>query len=702
MKYASLKVKKSEQYKIPALDGGIDTSKYDGLIPDNCFCDCKNIWNKKGTLTNRPAILPNSDSVVDLLYSGYGDFIKGLTLTDTLVYIDGNPKKIGYCVEGDNVSYNIFRPYLVDSNGNLTEMGNIEFHRVTQDLYNRFESVFFMVANATVGSGIYAFITRRNEDVYPNEYLYSIYEASSDLSSWQRLYDDDFYVPTVFMNGRGNNFDYQIESLNAYLEEPVELEPFNMLTGRFKAYFSSDGYSTTFELPFGELDTQGVMCRVYTTSQTYTDFIVDVTTDNAMGYILGYYVKFKINRSTGTFSFYFNDELFSVPKMGSYGGNNIQITTSKTIENGTAKTIGSKGVVLYGNNIYLYGNSICGNEIYTSSITRPLYIPEKSMVAVGEPSSSVNAMTVVCNKLVAFKDSEIYRIILTKGTAYDVSEFAMNINNTFMKIDTLSCEAVHLQVGCDCPDTLKVCSNRVIWTRSDGSVYTLATTTYGKENNIYKISSAIDGIFENISKEDLRKAKACERDGFYLLHIDNKVLVVDYRIKDFGFPAKYSGQKDNSSNIAWYVWEYPENFNYSSVISLTGEVLLTCYDSLADVWYISLLNGDKDYLLNGRELQPYDIECSFKTKYYDFSNPHIHKVIKNMYITECSGGRAELTIDNGVDGISYTKTLDLPFPTDVLKTDMNLSDIKRVALSFKTCKPFKLYGLIFEYLNKAV
>ncbi len=702
MKYASLKVKESKQYKIPAFDGGIDTSKYDGLIPDNCFSDCKNIWSKKGVLINRPAISPNSDGVVDLLYREYGDFIKGLTLTDTLVYIDGEPKKICYCVEGDDVSYNIFRPFLADSEGNLTEIGNIEFHRVSQDLYNRFQSVFFMVANATAGSGIYAFFTRCNMEVYPNEYAYDIYEASSDLSSWQRLYNDDFYVPTVFMNGRGNNFDYQIESPDAYLEEPVELEPFNMLTGRFKAYFSSDGYSSTFELPFGGLDTQGVLCRVYTTSQTYTNFVVDVTTDYAMGYISGYYVKFKINRSTGTFSFYFNDELFSVPKMSSYGGNNIQITASKTIDNGTAKTIGSKGVVLYGNNIYLYGNSICGNEIYTSSITRPLYIPEKSKVAVGEPSSSVNAMTVVCNKLVAFKDSEIYRIILTKGTAYDVSEFAMNINNTFMKIDTLSCEAVHLQVGCDCPDTLEVCSNRIIWARSDGSLYTLSTTTYGKENNIYKISSAIDGVCENISKEDLRQAKSCKRDGFYLLHIGNKVLVVDYRIKDFGFPAKYSGQKDDSSNIAWYIWEYPESLNYSSVISLNGAVLLACYDSSADVWYISLLNGDKDYLLQNNELQPYDIECSFKTKYYDFSSPHIRKVIKNMYITECSGERAEITLDGGADGISYKKAFELPSRPDLLKTDMNLSDIKRVSITFETSEPFNLCGLIFEYLNKAV
>ena len=706
MKYSALKTVKSNRYEVPSLNGGIDTSKYCELIDDNCFSQCKNIWNKNGVLTNRLGLLPNEQGVISIEEVEYNHFVHGFEVTDTLLYVDGEPKKIGYCVEGDGDSYERFRPYFVNSDGSLTEMGYIGFNRVSYQTFNRFEKVFFVVADATAGSGIYAFLTRCNRENFQCEYVYDIYEASNDYSSWQKMNESNFYIPTVYMNGRGNSFRIDTEDPTTYTEEPKELEAFNMLTGKFKAYYTTDGWSSVFDLPFNSLDSSNIRCRIYSTAQSYTDFIVDAYSDTATATVLSYSVTLKVDRSLGRFSFFYNNNPFAVPRMLSYGGNNMEISASRTVDNGIPKTIGAKGSILFGNNIYFYGNKIRGNEVYTATISRPLYVSAKCKVALGEPTSSITAMAVVCNKLVAFKNSEIYRITLSRGSTYQVSGLLTDISRTMLNGDTLSSEAVHLQVGCDCPNTLKVCANRIVWTRSDGSVYTLATTTYGKENNIYKISSALSGLTEGIDEDDFKNAYACDLDGYYLLYVGNKVFVADYRIKDFGFPAKYSGQKDNGSNISWYIWEFPQALQTSSIISLNKTALLSCYDSLSDVWYISALKGDKDYLLHYVEeetqLECIDIESSFKTGYYDFGRPYTHKTVKNVYITECSGSKAEICLDNTPDGICYTKIMNLPLLPDVLKTNMILSDAKKVSVSFRTVAPFRLGGLIFEYLSKAV
>ncbi|MCQ2440497.1 MAG: hypothetical protein MJ076_01185 [Clostridia bacterium] len=127
---------------------------------------------------------------------------------------------------------------------------------------------------------------------------------------------------------------------------------------------------------------------------------------------------------------------------------------------------------------------------------------------------------------------------------------------------------------------------------------------------------------------------------------------------------------------------------------------------MSNVWYISVLKTDKDYLLHYVEEETQreciDIESSFKTGYYDFGIPDTHKTVKNVYITECSGNKAEICLDNTPDDICYTKIIDLPSMPDVLKTNMILSDAKGVSISFKTTQPFRLRGLIFEYLSKAV
>jgi hypothetical protein len=246
-------------------------------------------------------------------------------------------------------------------------------------------------------------------------------------------------------------------------------------------------------------------------------------------------------------------------------------------------------------------------------------------------------MGIVCDKLIAFKPTEIYKINVTVGDAYTPDGIISGARTGFLHNDTLTSTAVHSFIGCDCPDTLRNCSNRLVWLSSVGKVYTLATTTYGKENNIYEVSANISSLLDSYSEYNLKKAYAADIDGYYMLILGDKMAVMDYRIKDFGFPYKYADAKENSGKISWYLWEHRIGEGTVSADKVNKNVLFACNSNDSKYQYIAKLSGDKDLVISQNEngdisFNEHNIEGNFVTAFTDLESMGTLKTINKIHI----------------------------------------------------------------------
>lgn len=695
MKYESTANVKQEKFHIPALNGGVNFEEEE-FIEDNQLSGCNNVWFKGGALRTRLGIGALKESIIGR-YDKYSSCLVPFKMTDSKVFIDGKQYAVAYCLDSDDVSYELLRVFFVAGDGSVKETAAIYIYRTSSDLFYRFSSVLFFSAAATEGGGIYAFL----EVADGNKKVYRIYEINSDFGDWTELYLSKYYTPVVYMNGRGNNFPENEKENIYYSAAPTEPEALNMLTPRFKAYFTSDSFSSAFKLPISELDNNTVICKVYYSPTEYTSWIINEGSNSATAVFNNTTVKMVIDRVTGIFSFSSGAGAYVLPYMSSYGGNNIEFSAFKTTKNAMGRILSSKKYVSYNSRLFFCDNIYEPNEVYSARINSPLYFPVNAKVSVGEKSSPVTALGVVCNKLIAFKPTEIYKINLSVGDAYTSEGILSGQRAGFLHNDTLTTTAVHSFIGCDCPDTLKNCSNRLVWLSSVGKLYTLATTTYGKENNIYEVSSNIEEMLKEYSPDALKRAYAADTDGYYMLILNKKIAVMDYRIKDFGFPAKYAGAEENSGAISWYLWEYCSELDEASVTKIEGNVLFACNSEDLKYQYISKLSGDKDVIVKTDEqgkasLCEYNIESGFSSAYTDFSNMATLKTLDEIYIGLKLGGAVELKVE-GEKTKGVTTIFNNEEKYQVTKIILPIKSTNRVKISLNSKDTFAVGGILFKY-----
>lgn len=640
MKFSSLSKDKRLKHQIPLLDGGLNTYLDPYSISDNQLSSSENVWFKNGMLRTRKGISPATDGVAR--WDSLCKVAKGLKFTDTTVLNDGITYKIAYDLIGDTVSNEMLDVYLVDSNGALKSIGTIWFSRLSTDEFFRFENVFFIVGEKARASGIYAFVTSHCSNY---GYSYSIYELSSDLSEWIRLDINDFYTPIIYMNGRGNNYEQSVEVQNFTEDEPVSPESFNMLTNRFKAYYSSDEYSDEFKLPVENLDENSyIECRVYYTPTAFSVWRILAGSSSVEGTFYSGTVILNCDRKNGIIAFTDTEgNPYPVPRMKNARRNNIVVTahTSSVYKD---RIIGSASAEVYNSNIYVYGNKSNPNVVYSARLKNPLYFAEDMKTAVGEFGGRVVAMAVQQNKLIAFKENEIYKIDISDRDSSTYADTLLDTEYDFFQSDKLSTTPIHLEIGCRSADTVALCGSKLIWLGGEGRVYTLATTTYGKENNVYEVSLPIKNELSSLDKSSLDSAFSVEWDGYYMLFIGKKVFLLDYKIKNFGIYSTFTGLKDTASSISWYIWKFPEAIKCSDVLSLGENLIAGCITTPAILSYTAVIGADKDILLNSdaQTNTEYEINAVFSLKRNDLEIAESLKNIDEIFF-ECSNS-SEITI----------------------------------------------------------
>lgn len=656
MKYSHLKTAPIKEFSLDHFDGGLNTYNRKDLILDNQQSDGANLLCKNGLLTSREGLSFNLDEAIGN-FDDYGFFHKGLTVTDTQILINNKIHRVAFALWGDNSSYQTLYIYFVSPDKKLISAGEFQFRRTSQDIYYKFSNIVFLVGSKTLGCGLYAFLSLKSG----SEGLYEIYELDTDFDKWLKITDDDIYTPIVLLNGKGNKYSDAVTEDDFSAEAVAKPQEFNMLTSRFKAYFTTDGHSDTFQLPIKNIDENSeVLCRFYVSQNYFYEWLIPagenaVTIETDKGNI-----TMSCYRNSATLVFFDSDgNVFSMPQSYLVTSNNLFVKTSREAEDTAFQIIGCEYCTTYNSNVFFYGNGQKMSNIYVTTISNPLYFPENMQSTIGNPSDKVTAMAVQNNKLIAFKTGEIYQVSLDKSEvlSYSLADSAqLSLENKQIRLSF-----IHGSIGCANKNTLAVCGNRLVWQGSDAKVYTLATTTYGKENNVYCLSDSISNILKTYSDSELSSAFGFSANGYYVLHIAKSLYLLNYRIKNFGISPVYTALGNPPDTISWYVLKLPHQKYYSGYFT-GNEINLFCGDINSKYCVLSTLCGKNDKILsyeNGTAVQKeVEIKSSITTKFFCFGLTHTRKIIEEVYIGMEFSGEADIILNDG--NIEYKQTVFSP------------------------------------------
>ena len=205
-------------------------------------------------------------------------------------------------------------------------------------------------------------------------------------------------------------------------------------------------------------------------------------------------------------------------------------------------------------------------------------------------------------------------------------------------------------MGCDCVKTIMNCGNHLVWLNSRGAVCTIVVSNQYSKGNVYELSLNIESFLKEMDEENLKRAVACTKDGYYIIFIGNKAVAMDYTAKGFRFVATCSDQKKTSRGIYWYIWEFPEEIRYENAFSLGSTAVLICFRIDNDCyWYgTATLLGSEDCVpigyFNSLSINKAPIQCLIKTKNFDFDEMGINKFLKKAYLSIKNGGMVSVSL----------------------------------------------------------
>ncbi len=645
MKYNFLKPTEIKRFKLPKLNGGSAFAKPSADIDDNKLFSSQNLWFKDKRLKTRCGLSAKpQNAVVTEMESRYDIFNYHLTQTSVNRY--GIEYKIAYStVLSDDYKITV-RVYLVSSDVNIISVGSLTFLRVSSEMFNIPTSILFYTGTAQSGGGIYALVTLTNQENASEKY-YNIYEINQDFTDWERVYD--YYVPTILVNGRGNKYDIAHSESGITLPNVKTVESQNLLTPLFYSYYTSDGYSSVFRLPFCDLSSDTVVCRINYTAASFVEWRVSGNTIADTKSFMGYDIMLEVDREKATLSFFKEGQPYAIPIIPTYNENNIKVTAGKETENGFTTVVDSSCILQADGRVYLGGGQN-GNLIITAKSENPLYFPKRSLAEVGG-NDGILALALQSNKIIAFKQSETHYITLNKGKIINEIGLLTDNDKLFKEADILNSSLLLKNIGVGCENSICSVGSKTVWLANDRFVYILNSL---KLDGAERISDGINIVnFEGFAVSD---------GEYYILNLSDKTLACD--LSD-GVKAK------------WYLWQMPKDLNLGGGFYKNGMLYFLCFKELNSVFYIATLSGDCDMLIfndsdNRTQEQSIKIKSFMATKDYAPSGLSQRNFIETVYLALSGKGRVEIKLNGRSAAL-----VDLRFSTD----DYDKGEYKTVVLS---------------------
>lgn len=662
MRYDTLETTREKSLQFNLMDKGIDFGK--------------NVWRKNGVLKVRPAIFSEVKNIIGKNISRSAE-INDLKITDTSVFVDGKHHKIATVRVFDSNSACFVYVFLVDENQNVSDIGNMLFLRTNDDTFFIPENITFYVGESTDGGGIFALVTLVNMMDFSSR-EYHIYEINKDFTAWSKNYN--YYVPTVYINGRGNYYELAKQLDIASEAVPKELETLNMLDGRFYAYYSSDSYSTSFKLPFSQLSDEPVMCRIYINSQSYKEWCIMPTTNSESLDFFGTSVVLKLDRENGVITFYSENSEYAVPQMSGYRENNIRIFAKKEITSAFNRVVSCKHSAVLNSNI-VFSGGIKGSEIYYTKYENPLYFPLVLDNQVGSPTSSITALTTLGNSVIAFKDSEMYLLEPPDTKPVNTTNLLTDNPAIFYTDKAFKIKNISDTVGCANKYSIAKLGGRLIWQTSGGNICAFSG------NSVYCICDEVKSYIESQNFSDVC-ATAFEK--YYIMCNDSKAVVLDLT---------------DEKKVLWYAWEFPEICNIGGVFSYNNKPVFLCADREKAVCYIAGFAGERDLVLKYEkgEIKEKNFEIETEIKSSEYKICELGKAVKinKIFLDMLMKSDAEIKVTSRENFCDFklSKTDFSTKNSKIAKIEPNLKSDGSVWFTVKSEKPIELCEVAIYFTN---
>lgn len=661
------KMPKSNQYRVsvPALNGGVNLNDAPNLVEDNQLTAVLNMWWKDQALRTRAGLATTVERSFHIQTSGMGDSLTYKVYSPVRVYRDGKPEDYVCCsCEFETSRANrVFHFYRFNESGSATHVSSLTFLDYEDgDPYAT--GMFMFAANPTAdGIGLYA--------VFNSGDIYSM-NKNFEL---QKIDKSEIYAPLVVVNAVG--FD---DTGSPPVVSGTQFEGYNLLSGAFRTAFTTDGKAHEFRLPLDNL----TMNNGESPAVEYTGTDGTVTRwesfSNTMFYaqasaeIGGETVTVKLYRRSGIIEFSTGvDTPYPLP--GSIS-NNLIVTAWKTDPEATKKIAnmqfatwfgGDRSGINGGTRLFVSGNPDHPNLVHWSDINNPLYFPENNYAYIGESSQKVTGFGKQTDILVIFKEHEIYSAEYVSGNTYTAQDVIDGkVVDVTANAAVFPITPINSGIGCDCPNTIQLCNNRLIWATSDGAVYGLMAANQASERNVRKLSAMIESRLKAEDRYLLKSALSCDVDGHYMLFVWNRVYLLDYMDGVFQYYATYSDERKAQRNMSWYCWEFPKECTPAAVMPKGDRLSAFCIrnypytdssgmpkKALFGAAY--LLDGERDCVFHPSgpafetgefdiSVEEREIQSCFQTKVFDFGSQERKKKIHRLHMNMADTSNARITV----------------------------------------------------------
>ena len=642
MRYPMINRQPRREVNVPELSGGLNLRDSLTGIRDNQMTDCVNMWYKDGALRTRPGLQKTGWKYE------IGDGKAKVKIFDTVSYdrrvlvgisyiSEQGALQIRFYWQGKNDSEPIFAGALSDD----------------ENCYSADEEENY-------------FVVEKDGILYCYTDKFKIFrcDLQSEDKKWSLVERDELYIPTVLAHGKATN--------NGLSYEGVMLEGYNLLTNSYKMIYSTvnladveDGvtwmrYPYLSELPKG-VDTtiiarltniEGKVCEhraVWTGGKELRCYEMPEgeTEDGVYLYVTGKHVHFVTEKGNNIIK-KINKEDFVEDNL------EVEIIYSTNKEEEKLKKVfnmtqsvwfgGTANGINDGSRLFLCGNTDAKERslVLWSALDNPLYFNENNYVYVGNKSEDVTAFGKQGENLVIFKSNEIYYTFCQLNNEI-VAEDLINqsvvdyeANSIYFPIIQLNCG-----FGCDCPNTVQLCRNRLVWLNSNGKVYTLVSSNQYSEMTVYCVSEMVDKKIKGYSAESLKESTSYDYEGHYLLMIGTDFYVMDYN--SYGYTNIYGYSKSEDANvlIPWYYWKL-NVIGYDVKFFGFRDFIFSFYDCSQDKTglFSSCVLCDEKF----EDFSYENFQSSFTTKLFDFSASAYLKKIEKVIVGFGNNGGEEINL----------------------------------------------------------
>ncbi len=572
MKFKSLTRPKTKVLSITAPDNGILSSNasdgngkpYISSCSDFEY-DGKYLKRREGIATelNRAFINPDIPN----------SLVQSLSLEDATVSYNGEECRLAKSETIYDDSQYFISVFLIGKELRPISIGSIISSRLDQNTFYIPINVKFYVGKPINGGGIFAIVYLQNGD-NEAERESRIYEINTGFQSWSMV--TSFYIPKVYINGRGNAYEFAKANNQALSSSPMQLEVPNILNGRFYAYYTSDGYSSSFRLPYSDIADESIVCKINYSPNEYIEWVIYGGQSTATRSFFGSEVTLTVDRAKGVIYFSVAAGEYPIPLMSMNRENNIRVLATKKSEVNIDYIASSRAIGFLDDKIFFSGGN-GKNKIYYTTFKNPLYFPELSDNSIGKSDESVVAVSSLNEGLFAFKKGKLYKIDFSGGETINKISLLEGETGCYCSDLSFKFSLLSEQIGVLFPKTIAKVNNKLLWLSSSGEIFSLNQNGIASQimNNP---ETLIDGL--TTGNENLNIC-GIGFMGKYLLFIENKGIIIDL-------------SKKSAPALAW---QLPENLRLLGGFALRERNVLLCENSLQSIGFLATLGGDVDMVI---------------------------------------------------------------------------------------------------------